>query len=160
LQEREPQTPHDLLDDEVEEAVEADEKLVFDPREVEESDEEFLEGQEDDKPEAMQDPAEEPAPDGLMNNYWWIACLPVCFLLFLQLLPLPTWMVGFITGAIVAAPTAAYAACKAVSGSEAEGEGRIKFLERVVKRVPKRKAIIVQEELERKYVSDIRCWSQ
>ncbi len=36
-----------------------------------------------------------------------------------------------------------------------EDGGRIKFVDHVKKRVPKRKAIIVQEELQRHYVSTV-----
>ena len=33
-----------------------------------------------------------------IQNYWWSIGLPLCFILFLQLLPMPQWVIGFITG--------------------------------------------------------------
>ena len=34
-------------------------------------------------------------------DYWWAFCIPLCFLLLIQILPFPYWLTGFITGLAV-----------------------------------------------------------
>ena len=31
-------------------------------------------------------------------DYWWAFCIPLCFLLLIQILPFPYWLTGFLTG--------------------------------------------------------------
>jgi hypothetical protein len=138
-----------IEDDSVEEAVEADELLVFDPATAGGEDplDEMIHADESDG--AVDDDQHQP---GLLSQYWWIAALPLCLVFFIQLLPLPVWFVGFVTGVIVAAPLAVYGM---YAGFVRDSSGAVgtKFIENVRKKMPKRAAIIVQEELERKYVS-------
>ena len=84
-----------------------------------------------------------------MKTYWVWAGLPVCFLLFLQLLPLPAWVIGFVTGILIGIPTAVYATWSFCS----DGTTRTPFIENVQRKEVSRPAIIVQEELKRIYVS-------
>lgn len=136
----------------VETALEADEMLVFDPSlpDSRQSEDEILS---DDEPDAQNDSQEEHLGlTSLLSQYWWIASLPICILVLLQLLPFPSWLIGFITGFLIATPMAIYVMW--TQFIEPKLPPRTKFIENVRKRVPKQEAIIVQEELERKYVSD------
>ena len=83
------------------------------------------------------------------QGYWWSLGLPFCFLLFLQLLPLPTWITGFVTGILIAVPTAAYVTYSFMD----DNSPRTPFVENVERKQATRPAIIVQEELNRIYVS-------
>ncbi|XP_059098666.1 testis-expressed protein 2-like isoform X2 [Tigriopus californicus] len=143
---------HDHLDDfeAVETAMEADEMLVFDPSLPEslQSEDEILP---DDEPDAQNDSRpEHPGLTSLLSHYWWVASLPICILALLQLLPFPSWLIGFITGFLIALPIAAYVMW--TQFIEPRLPPRTKFIENVRKRVPKQQAIIVQEELDRKYI--------
>ncbi len=158
------------------------------------------------------------SPD-LLQQYWWLASLPLCLLALLQVrpharlgtvesrydgaevrlivpslyhlvdrsetslcsdlplrieflvhlhklvlafqfLPFPSWLLGFLTGCVVAFAGSCFAAFRLQlfggggggGGGGDGGEGHFKFVDHVRKRVPKRRAIIVQEELERNYV--------
>ncbi len=133
-------------DESVEEAVEADERLVFDPANA---DPEDAEGEEEVAAGDVSDGALADDP-GLPLHYWLAAALPLLLVLLIQLLPLPGWALGFVTGVVVAAPAAVYGMYVGFV-KDAAGAGT-KFIDNVRKRVPKRPAIIVQEELERKYV--------
>jgi hypothetical protein len=82
-------------------------------------------------------------------KYWWSIGLPLCFLLFLQLLPLPSWVVGFTTGILLAIPTAVYGTWSFLD----DNTPRTQFIDNVDTKKVERPAIIVQEELHRIYVS-------
>ena len=82
-------------------------------------------------------------------QYWWMAALPLCCLLLLQISPFPAWVIGFVTGIIMAVPITAYLTYLMFGEYP---EPLTPFIENVQKKVAKRPAIIVQEELERKFV--------
>jgi hypothetical protein len=137
-------------EDEVEHGIEIGEEFVF----VQDPDNKS--GENDDGSENSVD-AEVivQAPDNysfwpLENiQFWWMAALPLCVLLILQILPLPSWIIGFVTGILIAVPTSAYVTYLLFGQSL---EPMTPFIENVRKKVAKRPAIIVQEELERKFV--------
>ncbi len=93
---------HDGFSD-IETAVEADEQLVFeslDDHKDDEGDEEKRRCQKDVDAEVINGDvigsgnAGDSVHQEFMKTYWVWAGLPVCFLLFLQLLPLPSWIIG------------------------------------------------------------------
>lgn len=34
-------------------------------------------------------------------DHWWVYAIPLCILLLIQILPIPYWLIGFITGGLV-----------------------------------------------------------
>ena len=82
-------------------------------------------------------------------QYWWMAALPICVILLLQILPLPAWLIGFVTGILIAIPISAYVTYLFFGQPL---EPITPFIEDIKPKVAKRPAIIVQEELERKFV--------
>ena len=84
-----------------------------------------------------------------VQGYWWSLGLPLCFLLFLQLLPFPSWVVGFVTGILLAVPIACYATYKFMD----DNSPCTPFMENINQKKAVRPAIIVQEELKRIHVS-------
>jgi hypothetical protein len=45
-----------------------------------------------------------PPPQSFLQRYlehWWAYCIPICVLLLIQILPIPYWLTGFITGLIL-----------------------------------------------------------
>ena len=141
-------TAGDDDEDSVEEAVEADELLVYDPAS-------------DDASEPLHsDEADVGGIDGraagaaddvnLLSQYWWLASLPVCAVILVQFLPLPSWALGFLSGIVLSAFLIAFwKFFKFVR----DPDFGTKFIENVRKKLPNKPAIIVQEELERQYVS-------
>lgn len=81
------------------------------------------------------------------QNYWWSFGLPLCLLLFFQLLPLPSWCVGFLTGILIGIPTATYVTYTFMD----DNMPRTPFMENLHRKKVERPAIIVQEELKRIY---------
>ena len=80
------------IDSDVESAVEADEAMTFSIDSEHDTITNQVEISEEMKPEP-------PQPFiSWIQNYWWSIGLPLCFILFLQLLPIPQWVIGFITG--------------------------------------------------------------
>lgn len=82
-----------------------------------------------------------------------MALAPVAFLSFLQFLPLPYWLTGFITGLVIGVPCTIYIMWVIFIKDDAEPS---KFVDNLKKKVPKRPAIIVQEELEREFVRKLK----
>ena len=80
------------IDSDVESAVEADEAMTFEISSEHDTITNQVEISEEMKPEASQPFI------SWIQNYWWSIGLPLCFILFLQLLPIPQWVIGFITG--------------------------------------------------------------
>eukprot|EP00095_Tigriopus_kingsejongensis_P001879 snap_masked-scaffold70_size417918-processed-gene-2.2 protein:Tk01879 transcript:snap_masked-scaffold70_size417918-processed-gene-2.2-mRNA-1 annotation:"testis-expressed sequence 2 protein isoform x1" len=130
--------------DQVETALEADEMMVFDP--AQESLDDSLEGMDEADAEDSPQP---PDTVSLFTEYWWVALLPICVILLLQFLPFPSWVTGFITGVLISVPTASFLMW--THFIEPQLPPRTKFITNVKRRIPKQQAIIVQEELERKY---------
>ena len=89
------ETVSNEIDSDIETAVEADECLTFEP--LGDDSETLTSGI-----DAEIVPPEPPtmSPWSYIHGHWWSFGLPFCFLLFFQLLPLPSWIVGFITGKI------------------------------------------------------------
>ena len=130
-------------EDDIEEAIEADEMLVYDPDTSDPSGGEgFYSDEGDDSPDA-----ENVQEHGQI--FWQAGLLPILVVLLIQLLPLPTWAVGFVTGLVIGIPATIYGM---YVGFVKDSDRKVKFIENVRKRVPKTPAIIVQEELEREYV--------
>lgn len=134
--------------EDVEEAVEADEKLVFDPAEdeTEESiDEEVFH-------DSSQDESDGNSHESMLNRYLlYISLIPVAILAILQILPFPPWIIGFTTGILIGVTVAVlfmWIFCIRDSLTS-----KTKFVDNVKRRIPRRPAIIVQEELARKFVS-------
>ena len=75
--------------------------------------------------------------------------MPLCFILFLQLIPLPPWIIGFITAFLVSVPTTAYVTYIMID----DNTPITPFIENVQRKKAERPAIIVQEEVQRIYVS-------
>ena len=86
--------------------------------------------------------------------YWWMAALPICALLFIQIFPLPQWVIGFITGTLITGPLVGYVTWSVTKDDGKSGAGirQVPFDEKIGQKVAKKPAIIVQEELERKVV--------
>ena len=82
-------------------------------------------------------------------QFWWMAALPLCILLLLQILPLPSWIIGFVTGILISVPLSAYVTYWMFGDFT---EPATPFVENLKKKVAKQPAIIVQHELERKFV--------
>ena len=53
----------------------------------------------------------EPTPVQV-QNYWWSLGVPICLLLFFQLLPIPAWIMGFVTATLVIGPASSYVTSK------------------------------------------------
>ena len=140
-----PETNNETInhDSDIETAVEADECLTFEPG-IDDS--ETLTSQID--AEVVQEPPQA-TPWAYLQGHWWTIGLPLCFLLFFQLLPLPAWVVGFITGILVAVPSAVYVTYTLID----DNAPSTPFVENVHRKKAARPAIIVQEELKRLYVS-------
>ena len=128
----------------VEEAVEADELLVYDPANDDASD--LLHSDSD---EADGDKSLAEADSNLLSQYWWMAGLPICSVLLIQFLPLPSWLLGFLSGIVLSAFLIAF--WKYLSFVRDPDCGGTRFIENVRKKLPAKPAIIVQEELERQY---------
>ena len=131
----------DEIDSDVETAVEATEFEITNPLDYNldpQIEAEVIE-KEPDKPQSV---------IAWIQNYWWSIGLPLCFILFLQLIPLPSWIVGFITSFLICVPTTAYITYIMVD----ENTPRTPFIENVQRKEASRPAIIVQEELKRIYV--------
>ena len=79
-----------------------------------------------------------------------MAVLPICVILLLQILPFPAWFIGFITGILIAVPTSAYLTYWFFGGSDLPAP--TPFVDNIQRKVAQRPAIIVQEELERKFI--------
>ena len=80
-----------------------------------------------------------------VQNYWWSLGLPVCLLLFLQLLPIPAWIMGFITATLIMGPASAYATYRFLD----DNTPSTAFVDNINKKRDVKPAIIVQEELKR-----------
>ena len=101
-------------------------------------------------PEVIEEHIEESPPlFESIKGYWWSLGIPFCFLLFLQLLPLPVWFVGFVTGILISIPTACYATYRFLD----DNRPGTAFMENIHQKKSVRPAIIVQEELKRIHVS-------
>ena len=136
-------------EDSVEEAVEADELLVYDPANDDAGDP----LQSDEADVGGSDGATAAAEDAsLLSHYWWVASLPICAIILVQLLPLPSWVLGFLSGIVLSAFVIAF--WKFIKFVRDPDFGT-RFVENVRKKLPSKPAIIVQEELERQYVSFI-----
>jgi len=150
--------------DGIEEAVEIDEDFKFQPSTPEElaafGDNGDVNPDSELAVEVIQVPPAEKSwfsPDGGFK-YWWMAALPVCGLLLLQIFPFPSWVIGFITGMLIAGPLCAYLTWWFVNeDAKAGAEGCTPFIEDIKQKVAKKPAIIVQEELERK-VTWMNLW--
>ena len=134
-------------EDSVEEAVEADELLVYDPASDDAGDphhgDEADVGGVDGQVAVTED-------ESLLSHYWWVASLPVCAVILVQFLPLPSWILGFLSGIVLSAFLIAF--WKYFKFVRDPNFGT-RFIENVRKKLPNKPAIIVQEELERQYVS-------
>ena len=80
-----------------------------------------------------------------VQNYWWSLGLPICLLLFLQLLPIPAWIMGFVTATLVIGPASSYATYCFLD----DNTPRTAFVDNINKKRDVKPAIIVQEELKR-----------
>ena len=135
-------------EDSVEEAVEADELLVYDPASDDASDP--LHSDEADVGGIDGQMAVAADDSNLLSHYWWLASLPICAVILVQFLPLPSWVLGFLSGIVLSAFLIAFwKYLKFVRDSDSG----TRFIENVRKKLPNKPAIIVQEELEREYVS-------
>ena len=132
-------------DSDIEMAVEADECLTVEPG----NDSETLTSQID--AEVVQEilPPETFNIWSGIQGQWWTIGFPLCLLLFFQLMPLPSWVVGFFTGILMGVPIAAYVTYTLMDDESASTP----FVENVSRKKATRPAIIVQEELKRVYVS-------
>ena len=86
----------------------------------------------------------EPTPVQV-QNYWWSLGVPICLLLFLQLLPIPAWIMGFVTATLVIGPASSYATYCFLD----DNTPRTAFVDNINKKRDVKPAIIVQEELKR-----------
>jgi len=136
---------NDNNDSDIETAVEADEFLILEPG----NDSETLTHQIDDV-EVLPENILQPETFNIwsrIQGQWWTIGFPLCILLFFQLMPLPTWIVGFLTGILVGVPTAAYLTYNLMD----DETPKTPFLENVGRKKAIRPDIIVQEELKRVY---------
>ena len=142
-------SPYQEGEDEVEAGIEADEYVfVKDPDTPVNDDEKGTNGSVD--AEVIVQTPETYSFWPLENlQFWWMAALPLCVILLLQILPLPSWLIGFVTGILIAVPLSAYVTYL-LFGQPLEPI--TPFIEDIKPKVAKRPAIIVQEELERKFV--------
>lgn len=130
----------------IETAVEADECLTFEPLAGENSD--TLTSQLLMDEVVQEEPPAPVSPLAYIQGQWWTLGLPLCLLFFFQLLPLPSWVIGFLTGILIGIPSAVYATYTLLD----DNSPRTPFVENVHRKKAKRPAIIVQEELKRLYV--------
>lgn len=131
-------------DIEVETALEADEALTFEPgEEGPEASDLVME------PDASSSP--QPPQQSFQHylQYWWFLCIPLCVILIIQILPLPYWVLGFITGLIIAGPSGAYVSLRVLASLD--DSPRTTFIENAPRKKAKRSAIIIQEEIQSKY---------
>ena len=129
---------------EIEEAVEADEKLVFEPSSSDPEDCSYvLEDSEEFK--------EENSEFGFVEVFYYLSAVLIG-VLSVYILPLPTWLSGFLCGIVIASAVSLYVMWILFIKQNEEGT---KFINNLRKKKPKKPAIIVQEELQRKYVLTI-----
>ena len=75
--------------------------------------------------------------------YWWMAALPICALLFIQIFPLPQWVIGFITGTLITGPLVGYVTWSVTKDDGKSGAGirQVPFDEKIGQKVAKKPAI-------------------
>ena len=135
----------DANDSDIETAVEADEHFKFEPSTPEELGTPDVD---DVDAEIIEVPDQADRLNDSMQ-YWWTAVLPVCGLLLLQILPFPAWLIGFVTGVLIGVPGACYVTWYFMK--DADASPVTPFIDNIKQKVAKKPAIIVQEELERKF---------